>query len=128
MAEGNFVTAINCMDGRAQIPVIEYMRDNFNLEHIDMITEPGPNKILSDAKQESVIDSLRKKVEISVKKHGSEVIAVVGHYDCVGNTADEDGQKEDLLKAVKVITSWGFPVKKIIALWLDEDFKPRVVS
>jgi len=123
-----FATAINCIDGRAQKPVLEYMQKTFNVDYVDMITEPGPNKILSEGKDVNVIESLKKKVEISVEKHNSQIMAVAAHYDCAGNPEREDVQKEHLLKTVDVIASWGFPVKKIIALWLDENFRPSVVS
>ncbi len=38
---GKFVTAINCMDGRVQIPVIEYLKNNYGINYVDMITAPG---------------------------------------------------------------------------------------
>lgn len=122
-----FATAINCMDGRVQRPVIEYIEEAFSVDYVDMITEPGPNKILSEGKDANIIESLKKKVEISLKKHNSQIIAVAAHYDCAGNPASEDAQKEHLRKAINVITSWGFPVK-IIALWLDENFKPNIIK
>ena len=84
-----FVTVINCMDGRAQVPVIEYMQQRFNIDYVDMITEAGPNKILSECKATDVIESLKKKVAISVYKHNSQIIAVAGHYDCAGNPESE---------------------------------------
>jgi len=124
----SFATAINCMDGRAQKPVIEYIQKNFRVDYVDMITEPGPNKILSEGKDVNIIESLKKKIGISVKKHGSQVIIVVAHYDCAGNPTNEDVQKEQLLKAIDVIVSWKFAVKKVIALWLDEDFKPIPIT
>jgi len=123
-----FATAINCIDGRVQKPVAEYIQKGFGVDYVDMITEPGPNKILSEGKDAHVIGSLKKKVEISVEKHNSRIIAIVGHYDCAGNPESKDMQKEHLRKAVNVIASWGFPAKKIIALWLDEDFRPNIVS
>ena len=123
-----FATAINCMDGRVQKPVVEYMEKSFNVDYVDMITEPGPNKILSEGKDVDIIGSLREKVKISVEKHGSETIIIAAHYDCAGNPADEDMQKKHLRKAVGVIASWGFPVKRIIALWLNENFEPSIVS
>lgn len=122
-----FATAINCMDGRAQEPVIGYLQEFFGIDYVDMITEPGPNKILSEGEDTDTIQRLKEKVEISVGKHGSQIISIVGHYDCVGNPANEDTQKEHLKKAVSVIVSWGFPVKEIIALWLDENFKPSII-
>ena len=121
-----FATAINCMDGRVQNPVIDYIRDNFGVDYVDMVTEPGPNKILSDGKNINVLESLKKNVSISVEKHGSQIIIVTGHYDCAGNP-EMDVQKKHLRKAVEVISSWGFPVKKIVALWLDENFVPNIV-
>jgi carbonic anhydrase len=123
-----FAAAINCMDGRAQKPVVEYVRKNFGIAYVDMITEPGPNRILSEGRDADAIESLKKRVAISVEKHNSEIVVVAGHYDCAGNPRNEDAQKEDLRKAVNVIDSWGFSVKKIIALWLDEDFKPSIIS
>jgi len=125
--EKRFGTAINCMDGRAQEPVIGYMQDNFGVRYVDMITEPGPNRILSEGKEAGIIESLRKRVEISVKKHNPRIIAIVGHYDCAGNPGTEEVQRGDLRRAVKAVSSWGFPVKKVIALWLDKDFNPSVV-
>ncbi len=123
-----FATAINCMDGRVQNPVLEYIRNSFSVDYVDMITEPGPNKILSEGKDEDIIESLRKRVEISVEKHNSQIIAIVAHYDCAGNPENEDVQKEHLRMAIKVIASWRFSVKKIIALWLNENFKPSIIS
>jgi len=116
------------MDGRAQKPVIEYMEKSFGVDYVDMITEPGPNKILSAGQETGLIESLKKRVEISVKKHGSQVIAIVAHYDCAGNPASEDEQKQHLREAREVIVSWGFPVDEIITLWLDENFTPSIVS
>ncbi|MFC1508142.1 carbonic anhydrase [Candidatus Omnitrophota bacterium] len=123
-----FATAINCIDGRVQKPVIEYIEKNFSVDYVDMITEPGPNKILSEGKDINIIEFLKKKVEISVEKHNSQIIAVIAHYDCAGNPEGENVQKEHLRKAVNVVTSWRFPVKKTVALWLDENFKPSIIN
>ena len=123
-----FAAAINCIDGRVQKLIAEYIEKNFSVDYVDMITEPGPNKILSENEDINVIESLKKKVEISIKKHNSQIIAIVGHYDCAVNPESEDVQKEQLRKAVSVIVSWGFPVKKIVALWLDDNFKPSIVG
>lgn len=121
-----FATAINCMDGRAQKPIIEYMLESFGIDYVDMITEPGPVKILSEGMDLDTIESIRRRVAISIEKHKSETITIMAHHDCAGNPASEDAQKEQLRKATKTILSWGFPAKKIIALWLDKDFKPHL--
>ena len=43
-----FFTAINCMDGRVQLPVIKYVQEKFDILFVDMITEPGPILYLSE--------------------------------------------------------------------------------
>ena len=43
-----FFTVINCIDGRIQLPVIQYLQQKYNVEFIDSITEVGPNLILAD--------------------------------------------------------------------------------
>ena len=100
-----FATAINCIDGRAQEPVIGYLKEVFGVDYIDMITEPGPNKILAEGEDTNTIERLKEKVEISVGKHNSQIISIVAHYDCAGNPANEAVQKEHLKKAVSVIIS-----------------------
>ena len=47
MSHGKFGTAINCLDGRVQLPVSNWMKMQFHLDYIDMITEPGPDKIVA---------------------------------------------------------------------------------
>ena len=38
-----FGTAINCIDGRTQQPVIDYIKQNYAVDMVDMITFPGAN-------------------------------------------------------------------------------------
>ena len=47
MAAGRFGTAVNCMDGRVQEPVLAWLKERYELEHVDMITEAGPDKALA---------------------------------------------------------------------------------
>jgi len=37
----SFCTAINCMDGRTQLPVNEFMRRKLGVAYVDTITEAG---------------------------------------------------------------------------------------
>ena len=50
-----------------------------------MITSPGINKILA-RNDNSTIDLIKNYLKISLSVHESKLIALVGHYDCVGNT------------------------------------------
>ena len=122
MSDKKFATAINCMDGRTQAPVAEWMKNKFKVEYVDMVTEPGPIKILAEFRDIPLIANLKKRVEISIIYHLSKVVAVVGHFDCAGNPVGKDTQVKQIAEAVKRIKSWGFPVA-VVGLWVDEDWK-----
>lgn len=121
MSTKKFVTAINCMDGRVQLPVIAWMKTQYAADCVDMITEPGPVKILAENTPSSIIDSLRRRVEISVRKHASFCIAVVGHIDCAGNPVGKETQVEQITASVKRIQDWKFPIP-VIGLWVDDQW------
>jgi len=84
-----FATAINCMDGRTQMQVNRYLRDFFSVDVVDTVTEPGPDGILASQTDPVLVDSILKRVAISVDQHGSQGIAVVGHHDCAGNPVEK---------------------------------------
>jgi hypothetical protein len=113
-----FVTAINCMDGRTQIPIIKWMKHEYKADYVDMITEPGPIKLLSE--KQNCIDSksIKKRVEISINVHGSKNVAIIGHYDCAGNPVDKETQIKQIKEAADVIKSWDFNVN-VVGLWID---------
>ena len=48
MEDKKFATAISCMDGRVQDPISRYIKEKFNVDYVDTITEPGPNKIIAE--------------------------------------------------------------------------------
>ncbi len=122
-----FATAINCMDGRVQLPVIQWLKKEYGINYVDMITEPGPNKVLAECKENAVIDSIKKRVDISVNKHNSKLIAIVGHYDCAGNPAEKDTQLKHIITAIKMVKLWNFGVK-VIGLWVDENWNVHNVG
>ncbi|MCX6667890.1 MAG: hypothetical protein NTV74_06630 [Euryarchaeota archaeon] len=119
MSGKRFVTAINCIDGRVQIPVIDWMKKEFKADYVDMITEPGPNKLLTESRFSLESAFVKKKVEVSVQKHGSKIVAVVGHYDCAGNSVDMENHIRQTKSAVETVESWGFNAS-VIGLWVDE--------
>jgi hypothetical protein len=124
MAKGRFATAINCMDGRTQLPVIHYMMAKYQVQYVDSITEPGPAGILAQGQNERLLDSIRRRVEISVNAHGSRHIAVVGHEDCAGNPVEKKVHLQHVLRSVERICSWGLPCE-VIGLWVDADGSVR---
>jgi hypothetical protein len=127
MSEKKFATAINCMDGRTQLPVIEYIKNKYKVDYVDAITEPGPDGILASNKDHATVESIKRRVSISAGKHGSKLIAVVGHHDCAGNPVDKDTHLTHILNAMKTVKSWGFNAG-IIGLWVDENWKVNEIK
>jgi carbonic anhydrase len=124
MAKGVFATAINCMDGRVQQPVINYLKSAYGVDFVDMITEAGPDGIL--ANEAELSEHIRKRVAISVEKHGSQVVLIVGHTDCAGNPVSDEEHKEHVKRSVDVINSWAFSAK-VVGAWIGEDWKVEII-
>lgn len=125
MAHGTFGTAINCMDGRAQEPVIAYLKQQYHLDYVDMITEAGADGALAQD-DNPLREAIRTRVNISVSLHLSRLIAVVGHSDCAGNLVDAATHLAHIRQATAVVRSWGCPVH-VIGLWLDEQWRVQPV-
>lgn len=119
-ASNIFATVINCMDGRVQLPVIEYMKTRYGVDYVDMVTEAGPERIIAENGDKATIESIKRRAKISVECHNSKQIAIVGHHDCAGNPTDKETQIKQILSAIKTVKAWGFNVQ-IIGLWVDEE-------
>ena len=125
MVSGTFASAINCMDGRTILPVDAWMKEQFQVDYVDMITEAGPDKVLSQGTTAQV-QSIKERVSISVEKHNSKVIAIVGHHDCAGNPVSQEEHQRHIMQGVAVIKSWGFDVR-VIGVWLNESGEVELV-
>lgn len=126
MKINKFATSINCIDGRVQIPVTEYIKGKFQVDYVDTITQPGVNKILAECKDEFILESIKKSVEITVNRHGSRLIAICGHYDCAGNPVDKDEHIRQIKIAIEIVKSW-YPDVKVIGLWVNQDWQVEEV-
>jgi hypothetical protein len=126
MATEKFVTAINCIDGRAHFPVKTWLIASFDTDFVDRITEPGADKALAGGPAD-VIEAIKQKVLISVNAHNSKTVAVVGHHDCAANPVSEAQHKQDIGEAVARVQSWGLPVQ-VIGLWVNSEWQVEVVS
>lgn len=127
MTDRKFATAINCMDGRVQLPVIEWLKRRYAVDYVDMITEPGPEKLLAEARDPAAIESMRKRLEISLTRHKSKLVAIAGHHDCAGNPADRDTKREQIVGAVERVRSW-HPGVDVTGLWVDESWAVHEVK
>ena len=122
----SFCTAVNCMDGRVQLPVIRFLMDRYSVRYVDSVTEPGPNRILTDGTDTRGVRSILRRVDISVKHHGSRTIAVVGHADCTGNPSDDQTQAAQTLRAAEMLRR-AYPDLTVVALWVGADWQVSLV-
>lgn len=101
-----FFTSVGCMDGRVQNPIAEYGRNRYTVMYPDTITEAGLVGLLANNPSQEILDSIKKKVLISVEKHHSKGIIVHGHQLCAGNPVEDGQHKQETLKASEVIKSF----------------------
>lgn len=123
MAKGKFATSVSCMDGRIQIPLTNWIKENFSVDYVDTITEPGIDKLVAD---NTDLESIKTKVGISINKHESELIVVSGHYDCAGNPVSNEEHINQIKKGIEVISSWNLGVK-VVGVWVDDTWKINTV-
>ena len=122
----SFYTAVNCMDGRAQLPVIKYLSNRFKADFIDSVTEAGPVLYLAERTASQQTKLILRRTDISVKKHKSKGIAVIAHHDCAGNPVDGRTQIGQLTPAVNFLAEH-YPNVEIIGLWLDSNFQVKQI-
>ncbi len=53
-----FGTATNCIDGRTQQVVIDHMKQNYNIDGVDMVTFPGADGLF-------LVGTTQKKLHLS---------------------------------------------------------------
>ena len=121
-----FGTALNCIDGRTQIPVTQWLKAHYHLDYVDLITEPGMDLILARGLEDEIA-RIRENTLVSLTAHASHVIAVVGHFDCAANPVSNYQHVKDITTSTQVVRSWGFPVH-VVGLWVDEYGRIEVVS
>jgi len=117
-----FGTAINCIDGRVQQPVIDFIKSRFKVDFVDMVTEPGPDKLLSENSAPADVESVKERVELSVTKHMSRIVVIAGHHDCAANQVGEEEHKRQIARAVENVRAWGLEAE-VRGLWVDENWK-----
>ena len=121
MSSSNFCTVVNCMDGRTQIQVNDYLKRKYDVEYVDTITERGPVRILAEGLNGEGVDSILQRVDVSVHKHGSRGIAVVAHHDCAGNPVDGKLQRDQAIKSAELLRGQ-YDGVDVIAIWVNEDW------
>ena len=123
----SFVTAINCIDGRTQETLIVFLKTEFSAEYVDLVTEPGPDKVLSENKALDIIQSVKRRTLISVQKHKSKIVIVAGHHDCAANPVEKEEHYRQIKQAVQNIKQWNLGIS-VYGVWIDSDWKVGLVG
>src|SRR5262245_46346395 len=116
-------TCLNCMDGRVQMPVQTWIKQNYPVDFVDVITEAGMDGVL--AKQEDVSEILRS-IKVSVELNKSNRIFVVGHHDCRGNPVDQKAHYKDIASAVSRLKKLR-PKEEVVGLWVTDKWNVETV-
>jgi len=114
----SFATVINCIDGRFQTSVNQFVRQHFDVSFVDTITEAGPVAVLCKGLPKNV----EHDINISVDAHDSNQLAIVAHESCAGNPASDSKQKSQCLEAAANLRV-AFGGCTVIALWATLDGK-----
>jgi len=122
MSEKSFATSLSCIDGRVQLPMINWIKEKYLVDYVDTITAPGIDKVISD----NDVESIKKSVMISVSNHKSSHIVISGHFGCAGNPVSDEEHFAQIKKSVEVVNSWNLNVD-VIGVWIDENFVPNLL-
>ena len=97
-----FAVLLNCIDGRTQQPLIEWARRELDVDHVDIVTEPGVDGVLARG-DSTALSALLDKVCVSRVAHGATELVIAGHHDCAANPGDESSHKNDLRTAAGAV-------------------------
>ena len=112
-------TCLNCMDGRVQLPVLHWIKANYPVDFVDVITEAGMDSVLSN--QEDIHEVLRS-INISVDINKSTRLFVVGHYDCRGNPVEESEHRQQIMDSINRLKTY-WPNYEIVGLWVNKNWQ-----
>lgn len=116
--EGGFAVVLNCIDGRAQQPLLNWMRSQYDVDYADVVTEPGIDALLASGprtSREAVLD----KVCVSRLAHLSCYLVVAGHHDCAANPVPRPVHEQQIRTAVHWLRS-ALPRFDVAGVYLDE--------
>lgn len=89
---GSFATAVTCVDGRIHQSVVDWTRQRFGVDYVDMVTAPGPDRVLA----QDFVGRLRLAADVAVSRraHGSHQLVVASHADCAGSPLSDDEHEQ----------------------------------
>ncbi|KAL0233720.1 hypothetical protein PCE1_002227 [Barthelona sp. PCE] len=121
-----FATHLCDIDGRVSV-INRYIENQIGVDCCDCISHTALVKALADGRDEDLMESLKFKVGISVKKHGSRYIVISAHEDTLTYPAPKEVQLRDLAAAAQRVHSWGFDAR-IRGMYLDNNLHVHEVD
>lgn len=107
--------------------MLEYLKRHCGPDYFDACSEAGPLKIITKHHGSCRLLSLKEQISVSLNKHGSKVIALVGHHDCVSNPLPREAQEKQIEKALDYLQRAYGPDKLYLGLYVDEHWKVHEV-
>ncbi len=96
----------------------------FGAKYPDTITEAGLVGLLAKENlDQALIDSIKKKILISLEKHHSKGIIVHGHQECAGNPVLDNKHKEDVRRSVAIIKSLIDSSVPVVGVFVKRSFE-----
>ena len=113
----SFCTAVRCIDGRVQLPVIQHLTRRFHVEFVDVVSDTGPASVLAHDPDSEKASSIYRRIDVSRDAHRSQGLAIVAHHDYWGHQRPLEGQLDDLRRSAAHLRLRypGFPV---LPLWV----------
>lgn len=122
MKSPTFGTVLNCIDGRVQDVVIDYLRQRWSVDHVDVITEPAPERVLAERTDSSTVARLRSAVLDSLDRQRYPRLALAAHSDCEPDPVSASVQRRRVEEAVNWLRN-EFRRAEVLGLWVDETGK-----
>lgn len=124
--EGGFAVVLSCIDGRVQRALADWVREQYDVDYADVITEPGVDAVLALG-DPAVREALLDKVCISRLAHLSSYLVVAGHHDCAANPVPQVVHEEQIRAAVRRLRA-ALPGFHVDGVFQDETWAPRLVE
>lgn len=109
---------LNCIDGNVQLPVASWIKNRYQIDCVDMITEPGIVCVLSNLDQS--IDEINKKVRHCLETGSVTKLFISGHEHCDFCGIDDAQQKHQVSSAILRVQK-DFPGLDVHGLWYRQD-------
>ncbi|MDP3966668.1 MAG: hypothetical protein Q8Q02_00175 [Nocardioides sp.] len=109
---------LNCIDGRTQDPLVEWIRRELDVTHVDVVTEPGVDGVLARG-EDTTVQALLNKVCVSRVAHGAVALVIAGHHDCAANPGDSAWHLSDVARAAHNLGR-ALPELPVRAVYVDE--------